>query len=66
MVLGEFIQSLWESNEVSKEEEIDSINFPQGARYLEFQLNKTERMQNNLDLISNSCGYSPNDGSCKC
>jgi hypothetical protein len=61
MVLGEFIQSLWESNEVSKEEEIDSINFPQGARYLEFQLNKTERMQNNLDLISNSCGYSPDE-----
>ena len=61
MVLGEFIQSLWDSNEVSKEEEKDSISFPQGARYLEFQLNKTEHLQNNLDLISNSCGYSPEE-----
>ena len=61
MVLGEFIQSLWNSNEDPKEEESDSINFPQGARFLEFQMNKTRRMQSNLDLISNSGGYSPED-----
>ena len=51
MVLGEFIQSLWDSNEEPKEEEKDSINFPQGARYLEFQLDKTRQMQSNLNLI---------------
>ena len=61
MVLGEFIQSLWDSNEEPKEEEKDSINFPQGARYLEFQLDKTMQMQSNLNLISNSGGYSPEE-----
>ena len=61
MVLGEFIQSLWNSNEDPKEEETNDINFPQGARFLEFQLDKTRRMQSNLNLISNSGGYSPEE-----
>ena len=61
MVLGEFIQSLWNTNEDPKEEDENSINFPQGARFLEFQLDKTKRMQSNLDLISNSSGYSPEE-----
>ena len=61
MVLGEFIQSLWNSSEDPKEEETNSINFPQGARFLEFQLDKTRQMQSNLNLISNSNGYSPGE-----
>ena len=61
MVLGEFIQSLWDSNEDPKEEEKNSINFPQGARFLEFQIDKTKKMRSNLNLISNSNGYSPGE-----
>jgi len=61
MVLGEFIQSLWDSNEAPNEEKNNSINFPQGARFLEFKLDKTRKMQSNLNLISNSNGYSPEE-----
>ena len=61
MVLGEFIQSLWDSNEDPKKEDKNSINFPQGARFLEFQIDKTKIMQSNLNLISNSNGYSPGE-----
>ena len=64
MVLGELLSSLWSSKEKEEKEEKPkqgSIDFPQGAKLLQYRQKKIQRLDNRSRMMTDPNGFSQID-----
>jgi hypothetical protein len=57
MVLGELLQDVWNSN--GKEDNVSSVDFPQGAQFLLFKEKKTQSMDARVKMLTDPNGFCP-------